>query len=92
MKINPGTPIGGTLRKARLDHGIAQGDLARMIGVSIWVLNNVEYDRRPFDTDWIDSMPMELRLAVKGVLRREVDSIQVFRRRGDEVSTTEAAE
>jgi transcriptional regulator with XRE-family HTH domain len=87
MKIDLGSSIGGVLRQARLDLGLAQGDLAERLGVSITILNRVEHGKRRFDTDWMENMPPSLRSAVKGALSREVQALSVFRRSEDEVET-----
>jgi ribosome-binding protein aMBF1 (putative translation factor) len=80
MRINPSSKIGGVLREARLAAGVSQGDLAEMLGLSIWCLNRVEHDKRGFDTEWVTRMPATLRAAVRDALAREVGAIQVFQR------------
>lgn len=75
MKIDRSSDIGRALREARLAQGIAQGDLADMIGVSIWILNKVEHGVRRFDTDWLPDLPRPIRDAMQVALRGAVDAL-----------------
>jgi ribosome-binding protein aMBF1 (putative translation factor) len=54
---------------------MSQGDLARMINVSISCLNRVEHGKRGFETDWATLLPEPLSLAVKEALTNDVDGI-----------------
>jgi ribosome-binding protein aMBF1 (putative translation factor) len=81
MKITSGSSVGSALRRARLDFGMSQSDLASMINIYASALNKVEHDKAGFDTAWIPLMPPEIRVAVKTALAREVENIPVNRLR-----------
>jgi ribosome-binding protein aMBF1 (putative translation factor) len=74
MRIHSNS-LGSALRRARLELGIGQTDLAKTLNISVWCLSRVESGTRAFDTDWLDRMPDSLYVAVKNALTEEIDAI-----------------
>jgi len=64
--------IGEALRAARAAEGLKTGELAKVLGISIWTLSRVEHDKRRFDINWIPLMPPRMRRTISGLLRREI--------------------
>lgn len=88
MRIDPSSNIGGVLRQARIDAGISQGDLARMLDIPASTLSRVERGTLWFDTDWVLRMPAPLRVVVREALDLR-ETVRVFQR-GDDSQTRSA--
>lgn len=56
--------IGQVLREARKLAGIKQGELAAIVGISIWTMNRVEMGRQEFKEEWLGRLPDPVRGAV----------------------------
>ncbi len=52
--------FGTALRKARINAGLSQTELARHIGKSIWTLNRIEHGVQTFPPDLIERLPAEI--------------------------------
>jgi DNA-binding XRE family transcriptional regulator len=60
--------VGATLRRARIDAGIQQQDLAEALGISVWTLNRLEHGCRSFDPEWLELLPPLIARPVVGLL------------------------
>lgn len=65
--------IGAVIRKARLEIGMEQVELAQQLGVSPFCLNRLEAGNRSFDDKWLYKLPETIQAAVVEFLRTEFD-------------------
>ena len=65
--------VGESLMIARKRAGYSQGDLARMLGVSISFMSQVERDRKHLSYDRLALLPAEVRVAVIEAMMSRMD-------------------
>jgi transcriptional regulator with XRE-family HTH domain len=67
--------IGTVLADARRRAGIAQKDLARMLGISPQYLSDMEQGRRAFSDKFLPALPAEIRREVKAEFRTQYEAL-----------------
>jgi len=68
--------MGAEIRRARIAAGMRQGELAEMLGISIWAMCRFERGSRQFDEAWIDRMPASLRRVALDLLKKQLKEQQ----------------
>lgn len=67
--------IGIALRNARLDAGLSQNELARLMRVSQGYISDLEKGNRSFQDRYIDKLPEAMRPSVKAALRARYEAL-----------------